>query len=202
VDTDPERWLTEAFRAPEGVWNPMADRIRLDVFGLGALAYYLLTGAPPAGTASALKTRLREQHGLDLAIDLPQVSSELRNVVLQATHPSPADRPANVAVVLGQLAQAERQATEEIHHEDPLEAHPGDLLDGRFRLEQRRSLRWSPWTRVGSSSTRLGLGASPRRGTRRGWTKRGGGGSAVSGGHQRVLASWPSRTRRCRCPHI
>ena len=70
-DADPERWLTEGFRAPEGVWKPDADRIRLDVFGLGALAFYLLSGQPPAPTAKALKTRLHDQQGLDLAIELP-----------------------------------------------------------------------------------------------------------------------------------
>ena len=37
----------EAFPAPEEKWNA-SDRIRLDVFALGALAYFMLTRRPPA----------------------------------------------------------------------------------------------------------------------------------------------------------
>ena len=43
---DVDRRLAEAFQAPEGVWNRDADRIRLDVFALGALAYFVLAGPP------------------------------------------------------------------------------------------------------------------------------------------------------------
>lgn len=39
--------LTETFAAPEGAWSATADRVRLDVYGLGALAFYLLTGQTP-----------------------------------------------------------------------------------------------------------------------------------------------------------
>ena len=48
-------------------------RIRVDVFGLGALAFYLLAGRPAARSTAALRDRLREQSGLDLAPELPQV---------------------------------------------------------------------------------------------------------------------------------
>jgi hypothetical protein len=43
---DVDRRLAEAFQGPEGVWNRDADRIRLDVFALGALAYYVVAGRP------------------------------------------------------------------------------------------------------------------------------------------------------------
>jgi Protein kinase domain len=45
---DQESAIAEVFSAPEGAWSPDADRIRLDVFGLGALAFYLITGRTPA----------------------------------------------------------------------------------------------------------------------------------------------------------
>ena len=73
---DVDRRLAEAFQAPEGVWNRDADRIRLDVFALGALAYYVLAGRPPAADRAALRERLHRDGGLDLAADLPQVPSE------------------------------------------------------------------------------------------------------------------------------
>ena len=68
--------LAEAFQAPEGVWAPEADRIRLDVFALGALAYFVLAGRPPARDRASLRERLRRDRGLDLAADLPQVAAD------------------------------------------------------------------------------------------------------------------------------
>jgi serine/threonine protein kinase len=147
VPADDDTALTDAFAAPEGVWSPDADRIRLDVFGLGALAFYLLTGAPPAESGIALKQRLRDQQGLDLAIELPQVSSPLRSLVLKATHPAPTRRTADIAAVLAHLASAERDTATEGEVADPLEATPDTLLDGRFRLIRR----------LGQGSTAVGL---------------------------------------------
>ncbi|WBB47303.1 BREX system serine/threonine kinase PglW [Verrucosispora sp. WMMA2044] len=136
----------EVFSAPEGVWSADADRIRLDVFGLGTLAFYLITGRPPAPNRSALRQRLRDQHGLDLAIELPQVPSTLRSLVLKATDPAPSRRTADVAAFLSQLAAAERDAATS-EETDPLEAAPGAVLDGRFRLVRR----------LGQGSTAVGL---------------------------------------------
>lgn len=145
---DADRWLSEAFQAPEGTWNPSADRVRLDVFGIGALAFYVIAGRPAAANAQALRTRLRDQDGLDLAVELPQVSSELRSLVLRATKPAVTQRTADVSTFLAQLATAERAAnTADSIAEDPLEAAPGTVLDGRFRLERR----------LGQGSTAVGL---------------------------------------------
>ncbi|MDQ1305164.1 MAG: hypothetical protein QG671_994, partial [Actinomycetota bacterium] len=144
---DDDTGLTEAFAAPEGAWVAGADRIRLDVFGLGALAFYLLTGASPASNGLALKQRLREQQGLDLTLELPQVSSTLRSLVLKATRPAPTQRTADVPTVLAQLAGAERDAATEGDDTDPLDAVPETVLDGRFRLVRR----------LGQGSTAVGL---------------------------------------------
>jgi serine/threonine protein kinase len=139
--------VVEVFSAPEGAWSADADRIRLDVFGLGTLAFYLITGRSPAPSRSALKQRLRDQHGLDLAIELPQVPSTLRSLVLKATDPAPSRRTADVATFLSQLAAAERDSATSSEETDPLEAAPGTVLDGRFRLIRR----------LGQGSTAVGL---------------------------------------------
>jgi serine/threonine protein kinase len=147
VPADDGSELAEVFAAPEGAWSADADRIRLDVFGLGALAFYLLTGTPPAASSIALKQRLHDQQGLDLAIELPQVPTTLRSLVLKATHPAPTQRTGDVPTVLAQLAGAERDAATGGDDTDPLDAVPDTVLDGRFRLIRR----------LGQGSTAVGL---------------------------------------------
>lgn len=139
----------DGFRAPEGTWSPTANRVRLDLFGLGATAYFVLTGKAPAGSAAELRERVRDQKGLDLSVDLPQAPGVLRDLVLRATRPSPAERMNDVADFIDELAKAERELTAPStdHDVDPLDAGPGDLLDGRFRLVRR----------LGAGSTAVGL---------------------------------------------
>jgi len=145
---DVDRRQAEAFHAPEGVWNADADRVRLDVFALGALAYYVLAGRPAAPDRTSLRERLRRDDGLDLAADLPQVPSTVRDLVLAATRPAVTERLPDVRSFLEKLAAAERVLGDPgTDTDDPLEANPGAVLAGRFRLERR----------LGAGSTAVGL---------------------------------------------
>lgn len=146
VDLDRRR--AEAFQAPEGVWDAGADRVRLDVFALGALAYYVLAGRSAAPDRASLRERLRRDDGLDLAADLPQVPSAVRNLVLEATRPAVSERLPDVRTFLERLAAAEQVLGDTTEDDsDPLEATPGAVLGGRFRLERR----------LGAGSTAVGL---------------------------------------------
>jgi serine/threonine protein kinase len=146
---DLDRQFAEVFQAPEGVWNRDADRVRLDVFSLGALAYYLVAGRAPAPDRATLRERLLRDRGLDLAADLPQVPRALRQLVLEATRPAVSERLRDVPRFLAGLAGAEQElaAPEDLLVVDPLEAVPDTVLDGRFRLERR----------LGAGSTAVGL---------------------------------------------
>ena len=147
-DDTADQWSAAPFQAPEGAWNPSADRVRLDIFGLGALAFYVLTGRSPASSAVGLRDRIRDQDGLDMSVELPQVSNELRDAILNATRPAPTDRVGDVHTFLKELASAERSAANANDTpEDPLDATPGTLLDGRFDLQRR----------LGKGSTAVGL---------------------------------------------
>lgn len=142
----------QLFEAPEGRWATDADKVRLDVFALGALAFYVLAGQVlPAQDYGALGDRLRRDSGLDLAAELPQVSAELREVVLAATNPRPSSRTPSVAAFLQalQVAEAPLGASTELADEDPLEARPGAQLgaDGRFSYVRK----------LGSGSTAVGI---------------------------------------------
>jgi serine/threonine protein kinase len=145
---DVDRRLAEAFQAPEGVWNRDADRIRLDVFALGALAYFVLAGRPAGADRAALRERLHRDNGLDLAADLPQVPPAVRALVLEATRPAVSERLPDVRSFLERLADAEQALAgpaEEVT--DPLDAAPGEVIGGRFELIRR----------LGRGSTAVGL---------------------------------------------
>ena len=143
---DDERWLREAFGAPEGVGVGAPDRLRLDVFGLGALAFFVVTdGRPPAVRLADLSARLRDQGGLDVSVELPQAPSALRDAILKATTPRVSERLPDVGSFLEALDRAEPAASDEVT--DPLDAGPGAVLDGRFTLKSR----------LGAGSTAVGL---------------------------------------------
>lgn len=141
-----ERWLRDAFTAPEGVTVGAPERLRLDVFGLGALAFYIVNGGrAPARTRADLIARLLVQAGLDVSVELPQAPPALRSAILQATCPRVSDRFADVGSFLSALDAAEPAAPHQVT--DPLDAGPGAILDGRFTLTSR----------LGRGSTAVGL---------------------------------------------
>ncbi|MXQ77396.1 protein kinase [Rhodococcus rhodochrous] len=134
------------YQAPEDRWAPDADRLALDVFSLGALAYYLLSGGQaPARDRSSLLERLRLEQGLDLAASGGGfVDETLRALVLQATAPSVSSRMktdrktgrpefgAQQFVAALSDYRHNRLATSEMPEVDPLNPAPGALLGGRF----------------------------------------------------------------------
>lgn len=135
------------FAAPEGP-RP-TDPARIDVFGLGALAFFVLTGGQaPATERGDLMDRLRRDRGLDLAAEMPQVRTSLRQLVLDATQPSPAERIADVAEFLDRLADVRDELLGTVTGTDPLEAGPGTELNGGRFLYKRR---------LGAGSTAVGI---------------------------------------------
>ena len=92
--------------------------------------------------------RLRRDRGLDLAAEMPQVRTSLRQLVLDATHPSPAERIADVAEFLDRLADVRDELLGTATGTDPLEAGPGaELAGGRFLYKRR----------LGAGSTAVGI---------------------------------------------
>lgn len=145
---DADRRAAQSFQAPEGVWNTQAQRVPLDVFALGALAYYVLAGRAAAPDRAALRERVRRDGGLDLAADLPQVTSAVRALVLEATRPAVSERLADVPRFLELLSDAERSLVAVPEDDvDALDAAPGAVLGGRFELVSR----------LGVGSTAVGL---------------------------------------------
>ncbi len=148
------------YLAPEAFNAEHPDGVALDVFSLGAIAFLLLTGRPPAADLVERQRMLVEHRGLlnEAASDLP---GELAGFVAFATDPDPHRRP-NVRDLLVALDDALESLTapdpdDEPAPEasvDPLEAHRGDVLEGGWRVERR----------LGSGATAVALLCS-REGT-------------------------------------
>ena len=145
---DTQTWV---YLAPEVHTADEPDGVALDVYGLGAVGYLLLTDQPPAANIGALEQRIRGSQGLDPTVELDEIPDGLRHVIQRATHPDARmDRTPDVEAFLADLDVAERQlhtSTEPEPAVDPLEAQVDSVLDGRFIVLER----------LGSGSTGLAL---------------------------------------------
>lgn len=133
---------TMAYLAPESLSGEGGEGagVLADVFSLGAIAYHLVTGRPPASGASDLPERLRADGGLRLSGAADGVGEWLEELVRSATAPVVQSRTRSVAEFLEGLSEAEKELRPPEARPvlaDPGTAGPGDLLDGGFRVLQR-----------------------------------------------------------------
>ncbi|GAA1651174.1 BREX system serine/threonine kinase PglW [Catellatospora bangladeshensis] len=141
----------EAYLAPE-LTTPRPDAVAMDVFGLGALAYLILTGQPPAAKRAELLARLAQENGLRPSSVADSVSEFADELVQAATAPLPTQRLTTVADFIEMLEVIEDELTApppaSVHPEqvepqiDPLEARPGDRVN-----------EWTIRKRLGTGST-------------------------------------------------
>ncbi|HEY6798607.1 MAG TPA: deoxyribodipyrimidine photo-lyase, partial [Kineosporiaceae bacterium] len=122
----------DVYLAPESA-ERYADPGDLDIFGLGAVAYLILTGQPPAADRPALQARLAAEGGLHLFAASDDVSAELDELVFQATRADVNERLESAEAFLLFLDEPEQkvaEATPATAEPDPLQARPGDELRG------------------------------------------------------------------------
>ena len=127
------------YLAPEGLTFESAAGEPLDVFSLGAVAYHLFSGQPPASTLLELHDKLRRGHGLQLSDVLDGAGDRLRELIQQSTHPEVSSRLGAVEEFLLFLDDVEEELTrpEEPTEVNPLEAGVGDRLRGGFEVKRR-----------------------------------------------------------------
>ncbi|MEV4296065.1 BREX system serine/threonine kinase PglW [Microbispora rosea] len=132
----------QAYLAPEFI-QPDAESVPLDVFGLGACAFLILTGRAPAESRGELQKRLAEQHGLVPSAVADSMDALLDELVRDATRPEVCDRIDSVRTLLRRLDLVEERlyAPEEV---DPLQATRGAIV--------------GPWKILGT----LGKGSTAR----------------------------------------
>jgi serine/threonine protein kinase len=143
----------EAYLAPE-MTAPRPDPVAMDVFGMGSLAYLILTGQPPAAKRPELLARLARDNGLRASSVADALSEFADELVQAATAPVPAQRLTTVAEFLEMLELVEEELTApssppsvhptqtEPEPTDPLEARPGDKVG-----------EWTVRKRLGTGST-------------------------------------------------
>lgn len=134
------------YRAPELIEDPSKANAASDLFSLGAVAYYVLTGRHPG-------TNLPERHQLllDGHLSLAAASDELApsgspeeghssldQVVAMATEVNPIERADNALEWVNLLLEAATapRAAEQAPI-DPLEARPGETVGGGYLVVKR-----------------------------------------------------------------
>jgi serine/threonine protein kinase len=124
--------------APEALSDGGAGE-SLDVFSLGALAYHLFAGQPPASTYFELAEKVREGKGLRITAVLNGAGRELQDLIQFSTYPEVTNRLESVGAFLTLLENVEQELTapEPDGVEDPTEAKANDRLPGGFLVKKR-----------------------------------------------------------------
>ncbi len=123
------------YMAPELIVKNHVPDARLDIYGLGAIAYFLLTGSPPFVGADAVAVMFA--HAREPVVPpshrMPGVPPDLERVVLQCLEKDPAARfqnAASLARALGECADAEGWSAERAEAwwlaNHPLDTHPDE----------------------------------------------------------------------------
>lgn len=128
------------YLAPESLSERSGADEPRDVFSLGALAYHLFSGQPPAANLAELCEKLREGKGLQISSVLDGAPATLQELIQYATHPEVTSRLDTVAGFLTLLDDFEDEITtpkEPAAPSDPAEARPGDRLDHGISVKKR-----------------------------------------------------------------
>jgi serine/threonine protein kinase len=120
------------YMAPETLAGRGEAGEQADVFSLGALAFHLFSGKPPARSFLELCERLREGRGLKISSVLDGAAESLQYLIQASTHPEVSARLDTVGEFLEALDAFEDEITTPEPREglvaDPTQAKAGDIL--------------------------------------------------------------------------
>jgi serine/threonine protein kinase len=138
-----------AYVAPEAVLEAGQPGEHLDVFSLGAIAYHVFSGVPPAMSGVELADKLRQTRGLQISDVLNGAGKSLQELVQFSTHPEVTSRLDSAADFLEYLDAVEEDLTnpDKDAVQDAAEAKKGDRLPGGFTVLRR----------LGTGATATGL---------------------------------------------
>ncbi|NCC23285.1 MAG: BREX system serine/threonine kinase PglW [Alphaproteobacteria bacterium] len=138
----PEQLVEDAsllYMAPESITDPESVEPYADVFSLGAIAYHIFGGQPPASSAKELAQKLQEQRGLDIAAISDGAGEQLCELIKFSTNPHVSSRLDTIDDFLELLEAVEDELTAPTEEfiENPLEARAGDVIEGGFKVKKR-----------------------------------------------------------------
>jgi serine/threonine-protein kinase len=99
---------TPLYMAPERVTSPKRLDARVDIYSLGAVAYYLQTGRPIFETTDdqeLLHMIMNDQPVRPSRVSPKMVPPELENLIMDCLAKNPEDRPQSVFAILERLDQ-------------------------------------------------------------------------------------------------
>ena len=150
------------YSAPEAAGVRTPDRLAADLFSLGAVAYYVLTGGEhPAPDRSSLLDRLERDRGLDVTAVTSEFEQGLRVLIKEATAPvvtdrrkpflsgnaMPGDTPVRAFAERWEVAASPESVADRSEEMDALAPMIDGLIADRFMVKQV----------LGSGSTALGI---------------------------------------------
>ena len=123
-----------AYLAPEALTGSADGGYGHDIFSLGALAYLLFTGKPPAGSQAELQEKLRLSSGLDIKESLDGAVEALVDLVRFSANGDVSLRD-DIDQFLTRLDEVEEQLTRpETDSISPLRATGGSQLENGFKV--------------------------------------------------------------------
>jgi serine/threonine-protein kinase len=100
---------TPLYMSPEAITAPSSVDVRADLYGLGALAYFLLTGAPVFRGTNVIDVCTQHLYAVpERFADDRELDRKLEQIVLDCLAKDPAARPASAQELLDRLAHCER----------------------------------------------------------------------------------------------
>ncbi len=126
---------SQVYIAPEALSGNADGGTELDSFSLGALAYLLFTGKPPANSVTELQQKLKDSlsGGLNITEAMDGAVDSLVEIVRNTANGTASDR-ASVADFLAALDLIEDELTQPETSSliNPLESKKGDQLEGGY----------------------------------------------------------------------
>lgn len=130
---------SQVYLAPEVLSGNAPPSPEQDVFSLGALAYLLFSGKPPAESAVQLSQKLNKSlSGLNVVEAMDAPASSMIDLIKESTHGSASDR-STIADFLACLSLIEEELTQPDLEvvENPLQAKSGDFLSHGLQIVKR-----------------------------------------------------------------
>lgn len=131
------------YLAPESAWHQedggTSQGPQLDVFSLGAIAYHIFSGQPPAANSIELHEKLRAGPGLRISDVMDGAVQNLQDLIQFSTMPDTSARFASVDDFLKALDDVEDELTAPDPEVtvDPSVATANDRLEGGFTVLRR-----------------------------------------------------------------